>query len=374
MKICHLTSVHGSQDVRIFWKECVSLAQEGYETYLIAYGESMQVNGVSIIGLGERETSRLKRITSGARRVYEEALKLDADLYHFHDPELLPYGKKLKKKGKIVIYDSHEDVPRQIMAKDWIHRSLRKIVSALYEKYELLIVKKLDCLIAATPHIANRFANLNIHVDYVRNFPVVEDIAMDNADYYERKNIACYAGGITEQRGILEIILAMGKCNGKLILAGVVEEEFAEKIKQCKGYDKTKFVGFLNRKQINELYYESRIGLCVLRNTPNHVNALAIKLFEYMAAGIPIICSNFPLWVDVVENNECGICVDPENIDEIAEKMEYLFTHPDIAKRMGDNGKKIVSEKFNWNNEKERLFEQYRLLLKGERQNGIPSV
>lgn len=362
MKVCHMTSVHESTDDRIFLKECVSLAEAGFDTYQIAYGKSFEKNGVKVIGLGERASSRIKRILVNARRVYKEALKINADIYHFHDPELLPYGKKLKKQNKIVIYDSHEDVPRQIMAKEWIPLFCRKIVSMIYEKYEKSVAVKLDCVIAATPHIQKIFED-NGAVSYtVKNYPILCDIHGNNEDYSEREFYACYAGGLTEVRGITDIIKAMGSGSGKLLLAGSIDEEYEKELKCLNGYEKTKLLGFLNRTQIEEMYNRSRVGLAVLRKTPNHVNALAIKLFEYMAAGIPIVCSDFPLWIEIVEKNGCGICVEPENIEEIEKAIEYLFLHPYEAKKMGDRGKKVVREKYNWKMEEKRLVQVYRNL------------
>ena len=131
MKVCHMTSVHESTDDRIFLKECVSLAKAGYDTYQVAYGESFEKDGVKTIGLGKRASGRIKRILVSSRKVYQEALKIDADIYHVHDPELLPYAVKLKKRGKKVIFDSHEDIPRQILAKEWLPDVFRNIVSKL---------------------------------------------------------------------------------------------------------------------------------------------------------------------------------------------------------------------------------------------------
>ena len=119
MKVCHMTSAHDPEDIRIFHKECVSLAKNGYDVYLVERGDSYEKNGVHIVGVGTIPDSRLQRMTQGARRVYEAALALDCDIYHFHDPELLPYGVMLKKKGKKVIFDSHENTVEQIMEKEW---------------------------------------------------------------------------------------------------------------------------------------------------------------------------------------------------------------------------------------------------------------
>lgn len=348
MRVCHMTSVHESTDDRIFLKECVSLAQAGYDIYQVAYGESFEKDGVKTIGLGNRVSGRFKRILISSKRVYQEALKIDADIYHIHDPELLPYAKKLKKQNKIVIYDSHEDVPRQIMAKEWIPMLCRKVVSVLFEKYEKSIAVKLDCVVTATPHIQQIFENKGATAYTIKNYPILQDIHGDNKDYLERDNLACYAGGLTEVRGITDIVKAIEYCSGRLLLAGSLEEEYRKKLEQLQGYDKTEFLGFLNRIQVEAMYNKSKVGLAVLRKTPNHINALAIKLFEYMARGIPIICSNFPLWIEIVEENGCGICVEPENIKEIEKAIEYLFEHPQEAKEMGDKGKKIVREKYNW--------------------------
>lgn len=366
MKVCHMTSVHESTDIRIFLKECVSLAQAGYDTYQVAYGESFEKDGVKTIGLGKRESSRIKRILVGSRRVYQEALKIDADVYHFHDPELLLYAKKLKKKNKIVIYDSHEDVPRQIMSKEWIPMFWRKMISVAYEKYEKGVAKKLDCVVTATPHIHHIFESNGAKTCTVKNYPILSDIHGDNNDYARRSDIICYAGGLTEVRGITDAIKAMEYCSGKLLLAGSIEEEYRAELERLPGYKKTELLGFLDRKQIEAMYNSSKIGLAILKKTPNHVNALAIKLFEYMAAGIPIICSNFPLWVEIVEKNGCGICVEPENIEDIQKAIDFLFAHPEEGKKLGDRGKQIVREKYNWENEKYKLLNLYDFYKKNE--------
>lgn len=364
MKICHMTSVHESLDDRIFLKEAVSAVQEGYETYIVAQGESFQKSGVKIVGIGRWDVSRLQRMIVISNKIFQKAKLIDADVYQFHDPELLPYGKKLKKLGKKVIYDSHEDVPRQIMAKEWIPLFARKIISFFYDKYEKNTAKKFDRIITATPHIEKVFADRKCTAVAVRNYPILDDIQGDNTDYFTREQKICYAGGLTKQRGITQIVRAIEDETVTLSLAGNLDRAYEEELKEEPGWKNVYLCGFLDREEICHLYKESRIGIAVLLRTPNHVNALAIKLFEYMAAGIPLICSDFPLWKDIVQGSQCGICVPPERTEEIKKAVRYLLDNPDEAKKMGDNGKKAVSEQYNWNKEKTRLLEVYKDLMR----------
>ena len=159
IKVCHMTSAHPQEDIRIFYKECVSLASAGYDTYQVSCGQTYDKFGVHLIGVGDQQKSRRDRMLKSARKVYQAAKKINADVYHFHDPELLPYALKLKKIGKIVIFDSHEDVPDQIMDKTWIPMFFRKLVSWLYKSFETFVVRKIDAAVTATPHIARKFKN-----------------------------------------------------------------------------------------------------------------------------------------------------------------------------------------------------------------------
>lgn len=363
MKVCHMTSVHDSMDDRIFLREAVAAAEAGYETYIVAPGKSSFQKGVQIEGIGNWNVSRLQRMLIITRKIYKRALGIDADIYQFHDPELLPIAKKLKKKKKVVFYDSHEDVPRQILAKDWLPLPIRKFIAMCFEIYEKKVARKLDCVIAATPHIADVFQRKGAESVVVRNYPLLEDIHGENGDYTTRENVLCYAGGLTEQRGITQLIKVIGNLDAKLELAGDIEEDYLEELKKLSGFSKVEMLGFINRTEIENLYNRSRIGMAVLKRTPNHINSLAIKLFEYMAAGIPVICSDFPLWKEIIEGNKCGICVEPDDTKTITEKVEYLFQHGDIAKAMGDNGKKAVKDHYNWNIEKSRILNLYKAFL-----------
>jgi glycosyltransferase involved in cell wall biosynthesis len=150
-----------------------------------------------------------------------------------------------------------------------------------------------------------------------------------------------------------------------LLLGGKFKEKALEKkVKQSKGWVRVKELGYLNRKQVLESLSISKAGLVTLHPTPSYIEALPVKMFEYMSAGIPVIASKFPLWQDIVEKNNCGICVNPLAPKEIAKAIEYIINNPKKAEEMGKNGLKAIQEKYNWDIEYKKLLNIYKRLIK----------
>lgn len=365
-KVAHLTSVHSRYDIRIFRKQCRTLSQYGYDVYLVvADGKGDEVkDGVRIVDVGVL-SGRLNRILKTTRKIYEQALALGADVYHFHDPELIPVGLRLKKQGKQVIFDSHEDVPKQLLSKPYMRPFLRRVVAVLFSCYEKYACPKLDAVLTATPHIREKFKNINGNVLDINNFPMLGELdAM--VPWASKKTEVCYVGGITSIRGVREVVKSLEclKSSARLNLVGKFSEpEIEKEVRALKGWNSVNEHGQLDREDVRRVLGDSVAGLVTFLPMPNHVDAQPNKMFEYMSSGIPVIASNFPLWREIVEGSNCGICVDPLSPAAIAEAIDYLVSNPCEVAALGRNGQRAVNERYNWDLEGRKLARFYSDLL-----------
>ena len=357
-KICHLTTVHSIDDVRIFLKECTSLATNNFDVTLIACGDTAfedTKNGIKRISLYIPVKNRFQRFIKRTKAVYEKALLIDASIYHLHDPELLPIGLKLKRKGKKVIYDAHEDVPRQILRKEYIPLFFRKIVSVICEKIENYCVSRLDAVVTVTDHIAERFISISKHVVVCSNYALSNEFETEITWDTIRTNI-CYVGGLTKIRGISEVVEAAKKVNVPIELAGSFE---SKRLEEEIINEEVIYHGSINRDKVKIIFSRCFAGIINYLPAPNHNNACPNKLFEYMAAGLPVIASDFEAWKAIVEENKLGICVDPTNTEKISDAILYLKNNPKIAQQMGLNGRRAFKAKYNWQIEEKKLFVLY---------------
>jgi glycosyltransferase involved in cell wall biosynthesis len=365
-KVVHLTSVHPRYDMRIFFKMCITLALNNYITFIIvADGKGTEVkNGIKILDVGAPVYGRLIRMIKTTSDIFKKAKELDAHIYHIHDPELIWIGVKLKKLGKKVIYDSHEDLPSQILIKPYISRIFRIIFSKFASIYERIFLPKFDALIVSTQHIRNRLSKINPNCVNINNFAVLKKSNFKHYLKHKKREIV-YAGGISEKRGIGKILSAIGEIqNLRFNLAGnFIQKKYKDNLKKRKNWSKVNEHGFLNQEQLKKVYCNSLVGMVTLFPEPNYIVSLPNKMFEYMAIGLPVIASNFPLWRKIIEDNNCGICVDPLDSKAIRNAIQYLIDNPVIRLQMGKNGYHAVKKRYNWFLEQKKLLRLYKTLL-----------
>lgn len=364
MKICHLTTAHPRNDVRIFEKECISLADKvGYEVSLIvADGKGFEkLKGVSIHDIGYKK-GRFKRFFTQPYRMLKHAYVLKANLYHFHDPELIFTGIILRLLGKKVIYDVHEDVPKSLIGREWLPKPFLKIISFTFKIIENILSRSFSGIITATASIESRFKKNNKNTLSIQNFPEFSTKKTQKVSF-KTKNDICYIGAISRIRGIIPLLDALTYCDNtiRLHLAGAfINTEIEKEVRSHPNFSKVIYYGLIEREELMTIYKQSFAGLIPFLPLPNHIDAQPNKFFEYMAEGLPLIASDFPTWKEIIEENGIGFCVDPNNPKAIASAINHLYSNKDIASKMGEEGQELVSKKYNWDSEKKKLIKFYK--------------
>ncbi|MFM7704863.1 MAG: glycosyltransferase family 4 protein [Rubrivivax sp.] len=392
-RIVHLTTVHPRHDIRIFRKECVSLARAGYDVVQVVgdgLGDAL-VEGVRIVDIGPRPAGRLARMRQQPARALHAVRALEPALVHFHDPELLPVGVRLAREGLKVIYDAHEDVPRQLLTKQWIPSMLRRPLSLAFEAYENRQVRHLSAVVGATPHITQRFSKVARRAVNVSNFPFVHELAPPAEPRTQppteppaeppteppieppieprlrgmREKVVCYVGGIFRTRGAFSMVRALPQVpDVRLLLCGQFEDAATEaELRAEPGWSQVEYLGVVGREQVREVMARSRAGLVTLLPLPSYLDSLPIKMFEYMSAELPVIASAFPLWRDIVERHGCGLCVDPTDPGAIARAIRQLVDDDTQRARMGQAGRAAVHAHYHWPRAEAELLRLYRDLL-----------
>lgn len=371
-KIVHFTTVHPRFDGRIFQKECRSLAQKGFDVHLVvadSLGNDVY-DGVTIHDIEKSSLGRLGRFILKTTQMYFRVKALKGDLYHFHDPELILTGLLLRLSGNKVVFDIHENLPLQIMHKYWIPMPLRKITSLFYSAVEGLCCRIFNGLLVPQPTMKQAYLKLNRNTELIGNFVDTENIILPTSDLKKNRNskfVLVHAGALSEERGAINMLNLLSSLDStyELYLAGnVASKALRVKLEKHSSWDKVKFYGVVSHSKINELYNESKVGLILYNNVGQYYLSYAIKLFEFMARGIPVIMPNFGEWPKFNQQYNCGICVDVTDSESVARAVEYLNENSNEREILGNNGKNAIENKFNWRIESEKLISFYLDILK----------
>ncbi len=362
-QILHISTVHPLLDNRIHYKECRSLTKAGYDLkLLIQADQDGEVEGIDHVKIGPY-SGRLNRFFAGSWEVWSKVRALKPEVIHFHDPELLFVAWWLRiLTGTKVVYDVHEDLPKQLLYKKWIPKLIRFPLAGLVRLLESFCTFFFQAVVVATEDIAQKFPESKTTI--LRNFPLI-DLDLKPVNQIPGKELKLiYAGGLTEVRGIAELIEALGqvKAETRLTLIGKwASDEYRLKCESLAGYEKVDYLGFMSMKEVYEHIAESDVGIGTLKPIRNYLTSLPVKGFEYMLQAKPMILSNFDYWQHMFWGT--AHFVDPNKPEEIAHAIDVLAADPDQRKSMGQVGCNKVHEEYNWGVESQKLLDLYKELL-----------
>ena len=364
----HLGTTHTPSDPRIVLKEAQTLADAGLRVGVVTPAASDgSVGDVETFAV-PLPTGGIDRMTRTSVAVLRRAISLAGPdtVFHLHDADLLAPALAMIPNRRVV-YDAHEDTPRQMLRQPWLPRLARRPVSATYRRLEAAAGRQFAGVVAAVPTIAARYPEPKTVL--VRNYPMMDELAGPGLPWDEREPAAVYVGAITANRGLAEMLAAQARLadlGAQLHLAGPFHPASLEAETRGGAPVGVTVHGRLDRPGVADLLGRCRVGLVVLHPTPSYLEAYPTKLFEYQAAGLPVVASDFDVIRPFVEPDRSGILVDPQDAGAVADAVRWLLEHPAEARAMGARGQAAVRERYSWRAEGRRLAAFYRALLDGD--------
>ncbi len=369
--VCHVISGYFRNDARVFLRQCRSLRDGGFNVSILTNDGAPDeiLDGIPIHDCA-RPWPRWKTLARAKSQFLDKALAINADVYQLHSPELLPLGLALKDAGKKIVYDAHEDMPRHLLEKEWLPSFSRRLVSAAFERYMLRTLARYDDIVSPHSHVVADFQRSLGKGVLIANFPLVaDDWQFDRDRFLRREDIVCYSGTVYAYSNQEETVAALNDIDGVAYhIAGYIDADHARRLAAMPGGEKMILLGRLSRTDLHAFYEASVAGLVVYDYKLNLGDRLGSygtnKIFEYMEAGLPFVCTDYELWKDIVDRYDCGVCVPPGDAQAIAAALRHLLSDRERAYRMGQNGRRAVLEEFNWSSEERKYLEVFNKLCR----------
>jgi len=357
--ICYLSGMFSRNDSLIFHLQGRSMVRAGYRVSYVVCDllPDETMDGVELISCRFKPKNRLERMRKTGKLLLKKALELDADIYQISEPELIRVGLKLKKAGKRVVYNMREYSSADLRHKAYLNRFLRVPASWALEVLMKRGFRRFDAVFSVTPELVEVVkTKWKINHSYLlTNFPEVNpDFSLSLEEYLQRGDILVYFGTIystSRQENVFAALEKMPRIH--YLLAGIMGVDTGY-LTDLPYWNRVEFINGFRRDSLPEILARASISN-VLRDdsvsgTPNGSLGV-LKIFESMEAGLPIICSDVSVNRSILDEYPCGLAVDVNDPNAIQEALRYLVDNKEQAYIMGQEGRRAVVEKYNWENQ-----------------------
>lgn len=369
---CHLTTSHPPTDTRILLRECRSLADHGYDVELhVVTGSGPRpapvVGPVPVVLHSLPLGGRLVRLLLRPWFGLAVGLRTGRQVIHLHDPEMIVLAPLFVLAGRSVVYDVHEDVPRQIMAKDWLPGRARSIAAAAFERLENWCTARVSVVVAATDAIAERFELIHPLVFRVRNYASTDHFPPP-VPVEDRPYDACFVGVINAVRGAEQMLAIAERSGARVIIAGPCHPpELSARFEAAAAITPSfEFRGPVPHHEAVRIMGDSKLGLLLFQPVPNNMEAQPNKLYEYLAAGTPVLGPNFPRFAEVIGHGTAddgvGATIDPTSCDDAVTAVRALLDDPVRLAHLSARARHLFEERFSWETELKELVRAYEVL------------
>jgi glycosyltransferase involved in cell wall biosynthesis len=375
IRVCHFSSVHSIHDTRVFSRECLSLAKY-FDVTLIAIGNfSGQKQGVRIIGIPLAKT-KLERFFGTTFKVFVSAIKTEADIFHIHDAEMLPFALVLGLLGKNVVYDIHENTKQDILLKPWLKQDLKAKAARMYDA----LLKFSSRFVHYIPVVANDQFLPIFHVkhkqytviqnfadvDEMRKYKVEDRLILPNnhifyvgmiKDMYYDFNVLIEAVHQLKQKGFIVFVHAVGYFGAN------VKHDFEDNKYWHEVKEQIHFYGKLSMDSAYKISMQCKLGIC-LKNQPEEILVShERKFFEYMAVALPSVFCQSKIYKDINDKYKIGEAIDLKSAEQMALAIQIILSNDDEYRLMQANCIKASEEKYNWKSQERILVNVYKRLI-----------
>lgn len=370
-RVLHVTTAHSADDVRIFERECRSLAaSDSYDVYLAASGAIPADSGVTLIPLAPPPASRAGRFAGGPRKALGLSRALSVDLWHFHDPELLPVALKLARSGHNVIWDAHEDYVAQFTddgGKSWVPGPARRLVRSGTASLLAAVDRHAAGIVAATPTIAGRYHNLRTVV--VGNEARLELFANCQPSFEAGRVL--FTGSPGPGHLFDQVVEAVSKVPGaRLVVAGREPDSFTWiRAREVLG-ERLVHLGWLDRSGIAGAISASSLGLSTYADIPTNAENSPNKLFEFAAAGLPVVASPTQSNQRLLNSSCAGFAAEDFGAEALSEAIARALSDREAWEAASSAGRVWAAREGSWSGSEARLFSLYDDVLGHRRPSG----
>jgi glycosyltransferase involved in cell wall biosynthesis len=356
---------------RGFRVSAVTIGEKGRQTSTDPSGGRLDLPGINLKRVSLPQVASGKhRFLSFYLRSLWPTLKTNANCYFASDLYSLPIAYLAAKlRHAKLAYDSRE-LYSSIAA---LHH--RRQTQRFWSYVERKIIPRTDAVFTVNDSLAESISNrFSIEKPTtLLNCPPRQSVRKSNRlrtvlPIPQGTRILLYQGGLQSGRGI-HIMLSLAKKVPDAVLVlmgnGNLRGEILEIIKGEKLEQKVFLLDAVPVGQLLSFTSSADVGLCLIQNLgASYYYSLPNKLFEYVAAGVPVVASNFPEIASFVESDKVGLVAEPDNEDEVVRAIEQLLTNPEMHREFVDNCLK-AAERYTWENESLKLVRAIENLIDG---------
>lgn len=363
-------------------REALALIEKGYKVQIICTKEKNlpekeieeRIEIFRLLDLAIFDPKKVFEHKKWAKKIIES---FEFDILHAHDQTMLNMGALIKKMIPAVpfIYDSHELFHSWPINSSNFESKLLMIKSVLVRKYfikrELSNSKYIDHLVTVNKSLADNlkdYFNLNKSITVIRNCPefaithTKTNILRDKFNIPSEKKILVFIGANIYLNS-LNMEQVFQEFKNRTDIEVVVISSFNDHSRQVMKYVENngiKNVHFHDKvkpEQINEYLSSADVGVVPTWNKSDlsYWYALDNKLFEYIQARIPVLATAQPEYVNIIEAENCGVCIDADQKDAYINGFDKIISNYEFYHKNTETAAKNLS----WENEKVHIQNLY---------------